>query len=81
MGNLHLIKNTPGPRTIIKYQNHAKLLCQFILTGNPNSGSLPEWPPAAGPMPPVMILDTESKSMPAKEDGRYLILDKFYKNQ
>jgi para-nitrobenzyl esterase len=48
----------------------------FIKTGNPNESSLPVWP-AAQPndaTPPVMILDTESKSV-KYDDARYLFLD------
>jgi para-nitrobenzyl esterase len=52
------------------------------LTGNPNGDKLPEWPKAEAndTTPPVMILDVESKSVDAKDDGRYLFLDKAYKN-
>jgi para-nitrobenzyl esterase len=54
----------------------------FIIKGNPNGGNLPEWP-AAEPndtTPPVMIIDVTSKSVDATDDGRYLFLDKAYKN-
>lgn len=84
MGNLHLIKEYAWTKEDYKVsETMQNYFANFILTGNPNGGSLPEWPAASpqDPMPPVMILDTESKSMPAKEDGRYVILDKFYKNQ
>ena len=54
----------------------------FIKTGNPNGDKLPEWPAAqaADPNPPVMILDVQSRSEKAKDDARYLFLDKNYKN-
>lgn len=84
MGNLHLIKEYAWTKDDYKVsETMQNYFANFILTGNPNGGSLPEWPAASpkDPMPPVMILDTESKSLPAKDDGRYLILDKFYKNQ
>lgn len=84
MGNLHLIKEYAWTKDDFKVsETMQNYFANFILTGNPNGGSLPEWPAASpkDPMPPVMILDTESKSLPAKDDGRYLILDKFYKNQ
>ena len=54
----------------------------FIKTGNPNGDKLPEWPAAEAQdtTPPVMVLDTQSKAMDAKDDARYLFLDKAYKN-
>ena len=55
----------------------------FIKTGNPNGGKLPEWTVAkAGDAnPPVMILDIESKTVNAMNDARYEFLDKAYKNK
>ena len=54
----------------------------FIIKGNPNRDKLPEWPAAEvnDTTPPVMIIDTQSKSVDAKDDARYLFLDKAYKN-
>jgi para-nitrobenzyl esterase len=54
----------------------------FIIKGNPNGDNLPQWP-AAEPndaTPPVMIIDTVSKSVDAKDDARYVFLDRMYKN-
>jgi para-nitrobenzyl esterase len=54
----------------------------FIKTGNPNGGSLANWP-AAAPLdtePGVMVIDVESKAVKATEDARYEFLDKQYKN-
>ncbi|HEX6893460.1 MAG TPA: carboxylesterase family protein, partial [Chryseolinea sp.] len=54
----------------------------FVINGNPNGDKLPEWPAAEpnDPTPPVMIIDVQSKAVDAKDDGRYLFLDKAYKN-
>ncbi len=84
MGNLHLVKEYAWTSDDYKVsETMQNYFANFILTGNPNGAKLPEWPAASpnDPMPPVMILDTESRSVPAKDDGRYLLLDKFYKNQ
>jgi para-nitrobenzyl esterase len=82
MGNLDLVKDyawTPDDykvsETMLNY------FANFIKTGNPNGDKLPEWP-AAQPndgTPPVMILDTESKSV-KYNDARYLFLDKMNKS-
>ncbi len=55
-------------------------LANFIKTGNPNGPNLPQWPPAeaADASPPVMILDVESRSVEAKQDERYLFLDRHF---
>ena len=84
MGNLHLVKEyawTPDDYkvsdTMLNY------FANFIKTGNPNDDKLPEWTAAkAGdPTPPVMIIDTESKTVKALNDARYEFLDKAYKNK
>ena len=83
MGNLDLIKDYAWTKD--DYAVSATMFnyfANFIIKGNPNGADLPEWP-AAGPTdatPPVMILDVESKSMNAKDEARYLFLDKAYKN-
>jgi len=55
----------------------------FIKTGNPNGDHQPEWTAAKAddPNPPVMIIDTECKSVKAANDARYEFLDKTYKNK
>ena len=83
MGNLHLVKDYAWTaddhrvsETMLSY------FANFIIKGDPNGDTLPQWP-AAQPnddTPPVMIIDTESKAVDAKDDGRYLFLDKAYKN-
>ena len=54
----------------------------FIIGGNPNGVSLPEWQAAEGsdPTPPVMVIDVQSRTIRAEHDDRYLFLDKTYKN-
>ena len=83
MGNLHLVKEyawTPDDykvsETMLGY------FANFVKTGNPNGDNLPNWPSASADdsAPPVMIIDVDSKSVKAKDDGRYLFLDKVYRN-
>jgi len=83
MGNLDLVKEYAWTRddyavseTMLSY------FANFIIKGNPNGDKLPEWPAAEAhdTTPPVMIIDTQSKSVDAKDDARYLFLDKAYKN-
>jgi para-nitrobenzyl esterase len=83
MGNLHLIKEyawTPDDYKVS--ETMMNYFANFIKTGNPNGAKLPDWPAAkAGDAtPPVMILNTESKAENAKDDARYLFLDKAYGN-
>ena len=83
MGNLDLVEDYAWTQedhqvseTIQKY------LANFIKTGNPNGKGLPQWPAAeaADSTPAVMILDVKSKAVEAKDDARYLFLDKAYEN-
>lgn len=83
MGNLDLVKDyawTKDDYTVS--ETMLSYFANFIIKGNPNGDKLPEWP-ATKPndtTPPVMIIDTQSKSVDAKDDARYLFLDKAYKN-
>jgi para-nitrobenzyl esterase len=84
MGNLHLIKEfawTADDYTVSKTM--FSYFANFIKTGNPNSANLPEWiaAKAGDKTPPVMILNTESKTVNAKDDARYEFLDKAYKGK
>lgn len=83
MGNLHLIKEyawTPDDHKVS--ETMLNYFANFVKSGNPNGGSLPNWP-AAEPndtTPPVMVIDVNSKAVDATDDARYQFLDKAYKN-
>ncbi|HMK16772.1 MAG TPA: carboxylesterase family protein [Chitinophagaceae bacterium] len=84
MGNLHLVKEYAWTDEDFKVsETMLNYFANFIKTGNPNDGKLPEWTAAkAGDAnPPVMVLNTESKTINAKNDARYEFLDKAYKNK
>jgi para-nitrobenzyl esterase len=81
MGNLHLVTDyawTPDDykvsETMLSY------FANFIISGNPNGSNLPQWPAAKkdDAQPDVMVIDVESKAVKAKDDARYLFLDKGY---
>jgi para-nitrobenzyl esterase len=84
MGNLHLVKDYAWTDDDFKVsETMLNYFANFIKAGNPNDGKLPEWPAAkAGDAnPPVMVLNTESKSVNAKNDARYEFWDKVFKNK
>lgn len=83
MGNLDLVKDyawTPDDYKVS--ETMMNYFANFIIKGNPNGENLPEWPAAApnDTTPPVMIIDVKSKAIDAKDDARYVFLDKFFKN-
>lgn len=83
MGNLHLVKDYAWTADDFKVSDTMlNYFTNFVKTGNPNGGKLPEWKAAKASesTPPVMILDVESRTENAKDDARYLFLDKAYKN-
>ncbi len=83
MGNLHLVKEYAWTADDYKVsETMLSYFSNFIKTGNPNGDKLPEWTAAkaGNANPPVMILNTESKTINAKDDTRYEFLDKQYKN-
>jgi para-nitrobenzyl esterase len=84
MGNLHRVKEYAWTADDHKVSDTMLgFFANFIKTGNPNGDKLPEWPAAkAGDTtPPVMVIDTDSKSIKAPTDARYEFLDKAYKNK
>jgi para-nitrobenzyl esterase len=83
MGNLDLSKEYAWTKDDYKVsQIMLDYFANFIISGNPNSDKLPEWPAAKASdvAPPVMVIDVESITISAADDGRYLFLDKAYKN-
>jgi para-nitrobenzyl esterase len=84
MGNLHLVKEYAWMADDFKVsETMLNYFANFIKTGNPNGDKLPDWTAAkAGDAtPPVMIIDTESKTVKASNDARYEFMDKAYKNK
>jgi para-nitrobenzyl esterase len=84
MGNLYLIKDYEWTKEDLKAsETMLDFFANFVITGNPNGKNVPEWPAAEAndATPPVMVIDIESKAVNAKDDGRYLFLDKAYKNR
>ena len=84
MGNLHLVKEYAWTADDFKVSDTMlNYFANFIKTGNPNGDKLPEWTAAkAGDAtPPVMIIDTESKTVKAPNDARYEFMDKAFKNK
>lgn len=84
MGNLHLVKEYAWTADDFKVSDTMlNYFANFIKTGNPNGDKLPEWTVAkSGDItPPVMVIDTESKTVKAPNDARYEFLDKAYKNK
>jgi para-nitrobenzyl esterase len=78
MGNLDLVKDYAWTEDDYKVsETMLNFFANFIKTGNPNGDKLPNWPAAKATdkNPPVMILDTESKSV-NMDDSRYFFLDK-----
>jgi para-nitrobenzyl esterase len=84
MGNLHLVKDFAWTEADYKVsETMQNYFANFIITGNPNGNKLPAWN-AAKPgdeKPDFMIIDVESKSAKAVDDGRYRFLDKAYGNK
>jgi para-nitrobenzyl esterase len=84
MGNLHLVKEYAWTADDFKVSNTMlSYFANFIKTGNPNGDKLPDWQVAkmGDAMPPVMVLDVESKTVKSLNDARYEFMDKAYKNK
>jgi para-nitrobenzyl esterase len=57
-------------------------LVNFVKTGDPNGGGLPEWNPLEqGGQTAVMHLDTESEMIQSQVEERYRMLDRYYRNR
>lgn len=84
MGNLHLVKEYAWTADDFKVSDTMlNYFANFIKTGNPNGDKLPEWTAAkaGNATPPVMVIDTESKTVKATDDARYEFMDKAFKNK
>ncbi len=83
MGNLGLVDLFEWTEEDYKVsETMQQYFANFIKSGNPNGDGLPEWLAAEAddPAPPVMVIDTESKAITARNDERYRFLDHFYGN-
>ena len=83
MGNLNLIKEYAWTMEDLKVSDTMlNYFANFIKTGNPNDGKLPEWiaNKAGDVNTAVMIINTESKTVNAN-DIRYTFLDKGFINK
>ncbi|MEO7992323.1 MAG: carboxylesterase family protein [Chryseolinea sp.] len=83
MGNLDLIKDyawTKDDYTVS--ETMLNYFANFIIKGDPNGDTLPPWPAAEATdtTPPVMVIDVQSKAVDAKDDARYMFMDKANKN-
>ena len=84
MGNLPLIKEYAWTADDFKVsETMFSYFANFIKTGNPNDGKLPDWPAAkkGDANPPVMNINTETKLVTAINDARYEFLDNAYKDK
>jgi len=83
MGNLHLVTDHAwtGDDYAVS-ETMQNFFANFIMTGNPNSSKVPEWPAAKANdnNPDIMVIDVQSKSIKAADDARYIFLDRAYKN-
>tara|TARA_R110002050_G_scaffold16719_1_gene50526 strand:- start:180615 stop:182243 length:1629 start_codon:yes stop_codon:yes gene_type:complete len=83
MGNLQLIKDYAWTADDYKVsETMFNFFANFIKNGNPNADNLPQWDAAGAEdkKPPVMIINTESQQIKAKNDDRYEFLNNTYKN-
>lgn len=84
MGNLNLVKEYAWTADDFKVsETMNEYFANFIKTGNPNGGKLPEWQAvkAGDANPAVMIIDVESRTEKSTIENRYHFLDKAYKNK
>ena len=59
----------------------AAYLVNFVKTGDPNGGDLPEWQPLGEGPASVMHLDEQSAVRTSEVEDRYRMLDRYYTNQ
>lgn len=81
MGNLHLIKEYAWTEDDFKTSATMQhYFANFIIKGDPNGKDLAVWPKADpnSTEPAVMIINTKSEAVKAKDDARYIFLDKAY---
>lgn len=81
MGNLNLVKDYAWTADDFKVSETMQdYFDNFIKTGTPNGENLPDWPAAKpnDPSPEVMDIDVQSQAEKAKNDARFLFLDKAY---
>ncbi len=81
MGNLNLVKDYAWTTDDFKVsQTMQGYFANFIKTGTPNGENRPDWPAAKpnDPGPEVMDIDVQSQAEKAKNDARFLVLDKAY---
>jgi para-nitrobenzyl esterase len=84
MGNLHLVKEYAWTKDDFKTsETFLNFFTNFVKTGNPNGEGVPAWTAAKSgdQLPPVMIIDNESKEIKAPNDARYLFHDRYFKNE
>lgn len=81
MGNLHLVDDYAWTEEDYHVSRQMQqYFANFVKTGDPNGGELPNWPsaPADDEQPPVMVIDADPEAIPAPHDARYRLLDAFY---
>lgn len=84
MGNLPLVKEYAWTDDDYKVsETMQNYFANFIITGNPNSDKLAEWPAAkqGETKPDVMVINVNSKAEKAGNDARYQFLDRSYANK
>ena len=83
MGNLHLVDVFDWTKDDYKVSTtFMNYFANFIKTGNPNGDGQPEWKvvKSTDNAPSVMVIDTDSKTVKARDDARYHFHDKSYGN-
>jgi len=82
LGNLYLTKWYPWRKQDYNVSDTMEnYFANFIKTGNPNGKNLPHWPSVRpeNPHPEIMLIQPGSHAIQAKNDNRFLLLSKIYK--